>query len=38
MIVASLTKTIKIQKAIDDIYAGVEKDIIEITIENKSKQ
>ncbi len=38
MIVASLTKTIKIQNAIDDIYLGVEKEIIEIEIKNNSKQ
>ncbi|MBI5181105.1 MAG: DNA methyltransferase, partial [Nitrospirae bacterium] len=38
MIVSSLTKTIKIQKSIDDFYAGVEKDIIEIELKNNSKQ
>ena len=38
MIVASLSKTIKIQNAIDDVYAGVEKDIIEIDLKNNSMQ
>jgi len=37
-IVTSLSKTIKIQKAIDDIYLGVEKEIIEIELKNNSKQ
>jgi len=32
-IVISLLKTIKIQKSIDDVYAGVEKDIIEIELQ-----
>ncbi len=37
-IVTSLSKTIKIQKAVDDIYQGVEKEIIEIEHKNNSKQ
>lgn len=37
-VVTSLSKTIKIQKAIDDIYLGVEKEIIEIELKNNSRQ